>query len=661
MLYVDELIANDTVNTLPPATMDAFRDHGKVGDTLEKKIDDAGQVMAKLAQARISIDDLPRKLVDEGVQLFADAFDKLLAAVAQKRAAILGKKLDGQSWKLPGEIEKAVTVTLEQWRTGGKVRQLWAGDAKLWTNTDESKWTGWLDIIAEESKRLDELKALAQDIQRQGFTDVVLLGMGGSSLGPEVLAETFGIQKDGPRLSVLDSTDPAQVRTVESKVNPAHTLFIVSSKSGSTLEPNVLKDYFFDRVKAAVGADAAGSHFLAVTDPGSSLEKEAKRDRFRHICYGKPSIGGRYSVLSAFGVVPAATMGLDLQRLLDTTVLMVRSCGAHVPPAENPGVALGAILGNAAKVGRDKVTIIASKGIADFGAWLEQLLAESTGKHGKGVIPVDAEPLGDPNVYGNDRLFAYLRLASNPDVAQDKAVEAIETAGHPVVRIDVSDPYHIGQEFFRWEIATAAAGAIFGINPFDQPDVETSKVQTRELTDAYEKSGSLPPEKPFFEADGVSLFADQRNVEALGKASSLADYLSAHLKRLKAGDYLALLAYVERNKQHSDSLQDIRVLIRDRLHVATCVGFGPRFLHSTGQAYKGGPDTGVFLQITCDDATDIAIPGRSYSFGVVKAAQARGDFQVLAQRRRRALRVHIGSHVAGGLAALKDAIRQALG
>jgi transaldolase/glucose-6-phosphate isomerase len=366
-------------------------------------------------------------------------------------------------------------------------------------------------------------------------------------------------------------------------------------------------------------------------------------------------------VLSAFGVAPAAAMGLDVQRLLDTTALMVRSCGTHVPPSENPGIALGVILGSAAKAGRDKVTIVASKAIADFGAWLEQLVAESTGKHGKGLIPVDAEPLADPNAYGSDRLFAYLRLASNPDAAQDQAIGAIEAAGHPVVRIEVSDPYHIGQEFFRWEVATAVAGAIIGINPFDQPDVEASKVQTKELTSAYEKSGSLPPEKPFFEADGVSLFADERNVEALGKASSLAGYLSAHLKRLQPGDYLALLAYVERNKQHSDSLQDIRAMIRDRLRVATCVGFGPRFLHSTGQAYKGGPNTGLFLQITCDDAADVPIPGRSYSFGVVKAAQARGDFQILAQRQRRALRVHIGSHVAGGLTALKDAIRQALG
>jgi transaldolase/glucose-6-phosphate isomerase len=659
VLYVDELIANDTVNTLPPATMDAFRDHGKVADSLDTKIDEAKGVMQRLAKAGISIDAVTEKLVDEGVQLFADAFDKLLGAVAQKRAKILGSKLDAQHIKLPVDLDKAVKATLEDWRSHGKVRQLWAGDAALWTHADEAKWVGWLTIVDEEARRLRELKAIAADVRQQGFTHAVLLGMGGSSLGPEVLAETFGIQKGHPQLIVLDSTDPAQVRTVESKVDPAKTLFIVSSKSGSTLEPNVLKDYFFGRVKAKVG-DRAGAHFIAITDPGSSLEKEAKRDGFRLIVHGKPSIGGRYSVLSAFGMVPAAVMGLDLDRLIENATLMVHSCGAHVPPVDNPGVALGVALGEAAKAGRDKLTIMASKGIADFGAWLEQLVAESTGKHHKGIVPVDLEALGDTGVYSNDRVFVYLRLAAKPDAVQDEAVDAIEAAGHPVVRIDLADEYAIAQEFFRFEIATAAAGAIIGINPFDQPDVEASKVQTRELTSAYEKSGSLPQEKPFFEGDGISLYADKRDIEALGKSSTLAGYLAAHLRRIRAGDYVALLAYIERNGQHIDALQEIRTLVRDDKKVATCLGFGPRFLHSTGQAYKGGPDSGVFLQITCDPAVDVAIPGRKYSFGIVEEAQARGDFEVLVQRKRRALRIHLGTHVAAGLVALKSAIRQAL-
>jgi transaldolase/glucose-6-phosphate isomerase len=600
------------------------------------------------------------KLVEEGVQLFAEAFDKLLGAVSRKRALLLGEQLDSQTCKLAPELEKAVTMTLESWRREAKGRRLWAGDASLWTSSDEAKWLGWLGIAAAERERIDALLGLAEDIRRQNFSHVVLLGMGGSSLGPEVFAQTFGRQNGRPALLVLDSTDPAQIRTVEGQIDPARTLFIVSSKSGSTLEPNILKQYFFECAKRAVGAENAGSRFIAITDPGSQLQKIAERDKFRHIAYGIPSIGGRYSVLSDFGLVPAAAMGLDIGRLLDETQRMVRSCAANVPPADNPGIVLGTVLGVLAKSGRDKVTIVASAGIADFGAWLEQLLAESTGKHGKGLIPVDAEPLGSPHVYGQDRLFVYLRLAGEADARRDAAVAEIERAGHPVVHIAVTDRYHIGQEFFRWELATAVAGSLLGIDPFDQPDVEASKDKTRELTSAYERSGQLPPEAALFEGGGLTLFADEKNRKAIEKASTLVECLAAHFGRIREGDYCALLAYVERNARHHAALQDIRVLIRDRKRVATCLGFGPRFLHSTGQAYKGGPNTGLFLQITCDDPADLQVPGQKYTFGVVKAAQARGDLDVLAERDRRVLRIHLGPHVAAGLTSLKDAVRQAL-
>jgi hypothetical protein len=331
-----------------------------------------------------------------------------------------------------------------------------------------------------------------------------------------------------------------------------------------------------------------------------------------------------------------------------------------VPPAENPAVVLGTILGVLGKSGRDKVTIVASPGIADFGAWLEQLLAESTGKQGKGLIPVDGEPLGSPDVYGTDRLFVYMRLSGKADAGQDSAISALESAGHPVVRIGVTDRYHIGQEFFRWEVATAVAGAILGIDPFDQPDVEASKDKTRELTAAYERTGKLPPETALLEEAGLTLFADKESGKKLKAANTLVEALAAHLGQLRAGDYCALLAYIERNDRHHDALQEIRAMIRDRKRVATCLGFGPRFLHSTGQAYKGGPNTGVFLQITCDDPPDIQVPDQKYTFGIVEAAQARGDFQVLDERERRALRIHLGSHVAGGLTTLRDAIRDAL-
>jgi transaldolase / glucose-6-phosphate isomerase len=663
VLYVEELIAPDTVNTLPPATLDAFRDHGKVGATLESNIDQAEQQMAALDRLGISIDQVTEALVVDGVKLFAEAFDHLLGAVAHKRVDSLGSKLDGQTYTLPADLEKCVANELDAWRRAGNVRRLWGRDASLWTAADESQWLGWLNIVDEQLKRIGDLRTLAEGIRQPEFTHVVLLGMGGSSLGPEVFAETFGPQPqpERPKLLVLDSTDPAQIRSIEARIDPRRTLFLVSSKSGTTLEPNILKQYFFERVQAVLGAERAGSRFIAVTDPGSKLHQMAERDRFRNVAFGDPSIGGRYSVLSDFGMVPAALMGIDIKALLASTQLMVRSCGPSVPPAENPGVMLGVIMARLAKAGRDKVTVVASPGIADFGAWLEQLLAESTGKLGKGLIPVDAERLGPPDVYGKDRLFAYIRLTGAPDVAQDEAISNLERAGHPVVRIAVADKYHLGQEFFRWEFATAVAGSILGINPFDQPDVEASKVKTRELTAAYEKTGKLPAETPLLRDHGLQVFADASNAKALAETGgTLTACLRAHFSRLRPGDYCALLAYVERNKLHTDALQEIRLVVRDRKRVATCLGFGPRFLHSTGQAYKGGPNTGVFLQITCDDGNDLKVPDQKYTFGVVKAAEARGDFEVLAERGRRVLRVHLGADVAEGLATLKAAIQQAL-
>ena len=390
----------------------------------------------------------------------------------------------------------------------------------------------------------------------------------------------------------------------------------MSSKSGSTLEPNIFKQYFFERAKQAVGADEAPKRFVAITDPGSSLEKAALTEGFRYVFHGLPTIGGRYSVLSDFGMVPTAAIGVDAQAFLESTAEMVRSCAASAPPVENPGIVLGAILGTCQRHGRDKVTIIASNGIADFGAWLEQLLAESTGKLGKGIVPVDAEPLGAPEVYGGDRIFAYLRLATDQDAEQERAIAALEGAGQPVVRIVVSDRMQLGQEFFRWEMATAVAGSIIGINPFDQPDVEAAKVKTRDLTEAYEKTGVLPAERAFFEGDGIKLFADPRNEATLKpQATSLAAALKAHFGRIGAGDYAALLAYIERSPAHIEAMQQLRRMIRDRTKAATCVGFGPRFQHSTGQAYKGGPNSGVFLQITCDDPQDLPVPGQSYTFG----------------------------------------------
>jgi transaldolase/glucose-6-phosphate isomerase len=568
-----------------------------------------------------------------------------------------------QTFSLPDDLSIAVKATLADWQAAGRVRKLWERDPSVWTNSGEDKWLGWLEIVAEQLRNVRRFTNFAAEVNDAKFSHVLLMGMGGSSLCPEVMRESFGKLPGFPELHVLDSTDPAQIKTIENKIDLANTLFIVSSKSGTTLEPNIFKQYFFERARQAVGNDEVGKRFVAITDPGSKLRQAAEGDRFRKIFLGVPGIGGRYSALSDFGMAPAAAIGVDIPKFLDLTSRMVGACEPEVGVLDNPGVILGAVLGLAHNQHRDKVTIIASPAIYDLGAWLEQLLAESTGKNGNGLIPVDRETLAAPETYGEDRLFVYLRFEPEPNPAQDAGIAAIERAGQPVVQISISDVYHLGQEFFRWEIATAVAGSIIGVNPFDQPDVEASKIATKKLTEEYERNGSLPAETPMFEAEGVKLFADEKNAGALNDAvtdRSLSGYLKAHLDRLTAGDYFALLAYVEMNQTHEDALQSARHVVRDRKRVATCLGFGPRFLHSTGQAYKGGPDTGVFLQITCDDAIDLPVPEQKFTFGIVKAAQARGDFEVLAERGRRALRVHLGGDVNRGLAILEFAIRAAL-
>lgn len=661
VLYVEELIGPNTVNTVPPATLDAFRDHGTPRDSLEENIDDARRVLAELEKSGISLDAITTELVKDGVKLFADAADKLYGAVAHKRAVVLGHGIDAQKLALGTTITKAVEKATEDWRAAATIRRLWQHDKSVWTGTDENKWLGWLTSAAKAD--IADYEDFAHRVQGQHFTDAVVLGMGGSSLGPEVLAETFAKQPGFPKLHVLDSTDPAQVRSLQASVNIANTLFIVSSKSGGTTEPNVMKDYFFELVSETIGAAKAGHRFIAVTDPGSSLEKVAKKQGFARTFYGDPSIGGRYSVLSPFGLVPAAAAGIDLRTVLKHTLSMVRSCGPDVPPHENPGVQLGLAMGLAGLEGRDKVTILSSKKIADFGAWAEQLIAESTGKDGKGLIPIAGEPLGDPSLYGKDRFFIDLRTEGEDDTAHDEKLAALERAGHPVVRIVLQSIEHIGQEFFRFELATAVAGSVLGINPFNQPDVEAAKIKTRELTAAFEKSGKLPPEKPVMSSDDVDLYTDSKNAADLREAGANGDlhsWLKAHLGRSGADDYVALLAYIERDAAHIDTLQHMRLAVRDKRHVATCAEFGPRFLHSTGQAYKGGPDSGVFLQITSDDARDLAVPGQKASFGVIKAAQARGDFDVLTDRGRRALRVHLKGDLAAGLKMLDTAIQNAL-
>jgi len=640
-LYVDALIGPDTVDTLPPKTMDAFRDQGTLAQTLTDDIDAARHVLAEADRLGLDLPGVTEKLVDDGVTLFSDAADALLGAIAAKRATLAGDKLNAMDKQLPEDLGKAVEARLEQARSQAWTRRLWKGDATVWTGKDEGKWLGWL--AAGQGRQVDfaALKALTEEAKR--FRNSVLLGMGGSSLGPEVLAEIIGQSDGSPLVLALDSTDPGQIATTLDQIDPANTLFLVSSKSGTTMEPELLRAFFWDK------SGSKGNHFVAVTDPGSKLEKSAEADGFAHVFPGDPAIGGRYSVLSNFGMVPAAIMGLDVERFFATVQPMAQACGPDAPPGANPGFQLGAVLGEAHNAGRDKVTIMTSPALRPFGAWLEQLLAESTGKEGRGLVPVDLEPLLPVEAYGQDRVFAVLTLAGDTDAELAATADQLASAGHPVIRFTLAHKDQIGQEFFRWEIATAVAGAIIGIDPFDQPDVEDAKVKTRELVDAYEQTGKLEPEEPFATSGAISFFSDG---DTRFDVTDPEDVLRAHFSSATAGDYVGFLAYVERDEEHEAAIADMRAAVARARGVATVAGFGPRFLHSTGQAYKGGPRSGVFLEITRDPKPDLAIPGRKASFGTVQLAQARGDLAVLASRGQRAIRVHLADGDVRALLAL---------
>ncbi|PYM22166.1 MAG: transaldolase [Candidatus Rokuibacteriota bacterium] len=663
VIYVEELIGPDTVNTIPPATYDAFRDHGRVRPSLEEDFEDAQDTMDTLAKVGINMKQVTDTLLVDGCKIFVDAFAKLLAAVA-KQLHTPSEASKRQTAKLPAELAGEVKTTLKTWGDGGRVQRLWARDAALWTDADEGRRLGWLGTTDDQLALISHLKQAAENAKSAGFTHALLIGMGGTVLGVEALAKTFGKTPGFPELHLIDSTDPAQVQAIERKLDLARTVVIVSSKSGSTLEPNALREYFFERMKAAVGPAEAGKRFMAITDAGSKMQYAAEAHHFRRVFFGGSGIGGRYSALSDFGVVPAAIMGLDVAKLLGQAEEMAHACSASVPADENPGAVLGVIMGVAARKGRDKITLVVSPGIHGVGVWVEQLLTASLGKGGGGLLAVEGEPVGPPPVYGNDRLFVYLRLQSAPDAAQDTAVAALEAAGHPVVRIAVAEPYGVGAEFFRWQFATAVAGSVLGVNPFDQPDIEGSKVATRKLTSEFEKSGTMTRETALREGDGLVLFTDSKNAKDLDSAApekTVVSTLKAHFGRVKAGDYVALLPYLEMSPATEAEMQGLRALLRDKLKAATSVGFGPRYLHSSGQAYKGGANNGVFLMITAEDAADLPVPGHKYSFGVVKAAQARGDLSVLAERGRRVLRVHLGKDVKSGLAALRKAIQQAIG
>jgi transaldolase / glucose-6-phosphate isomerase len=561
-------------------------------------------------------------------------------------------EINSLSYRLDPTIKAKFDEHSSDWDAQDKIARIWARDASVWTGSDESNWLDWLDIVAEERANISRYDKIAKDISQAGFSDVLLMGMGGSSLCPEVLALTFG--KDN--FHILDSTVPAQVKAIEDKISVHNTLFIVASKSGSTLEPNCFKQYFFDLVTQRRGREAAGQQFIAITDPGSKMEKVAREDGFRHIVYGKPAIGGRFSALSAFGLTAASAMGLKVGDLLESAERMVSACRTE-KVEENPGAQLGLLLGSCHADGRDKLTISTSPEIQNVGAWLEQLIAESTGKNGVAIIPVDREPHQNAADYSSDRVFVFLNvLGSDPHSTLRSEIEEL---GHPVIRIELASIADVGQEFFRWEFATAVAGAVMRLNPFDQPDVESAKVEARKITEEFEQTGTLPAEEPFYSEIGTSLFSGDKYADELMAVSGSIDLkgvLRRHIRNIGPGDYFALLAYLQMNTENEQLLTAIRQKVLMQAGTATCLGFGPRFLHSTGQAYKGGANNGVFLQITSEDEFDITVPQQKFTFGVVKSAQARGDFQVLVDRGRRALRVHLGTDLKGGLQRLLDLI-----
>jgi len=668
ILYVQDLIGRDTVNTMPTATIDAYRDHGKPrADTIEEGLDAARRVISQLPEAGIDLRAVTQQLEDEGVKAFAKDYQKLLASIEEKKKKIPVQPA-GSPVSASGDLDKAVQSTLGELGQQKFAPRLWDRDASLWKSEPEHQKIirdalGWLTISQQMRAHLGEIKSFAEKIRQAGFRHAVLLGMGGSSLCPDVLRATFGSAPGYPELHVLDSTVPASVAHVEKFIDLEKTLFIVSSKSGGTTETLSFYQYFYARLQAVKG-DRAAENFIAITDPGSGLEKLAKEKNFRRIFPGAADIGGRYSALSNFGMVPAALIGIDLADFFDRADRMAQACGAAAPVTENPGVKLGVTMAEAAQAGRDKVTFVMSPEIATFADWAEQLIAESTGKEGKGLVPVAGEALGEPADYSNDRIFVHLRLASDSDPATVAKLAKLEKAGHPVVRLELAAKLDLAQEFFRWEIATATAGARMGINAFNQPNVQESKDNTKRLLEQFRSEKKLPAESAVLASDGLEFFCDAETRAAIEKVSKGARspeaLLAAFCRLARPGDYVALMAYLEGAGEIEDKLQSIRRGLGKALRAAATLGFGPRFLHSTGQLHKGGPNTGLFLQLTASDPQDLAIPGEPYSFSVLKQAQALGDLQSLQNKQRRVVRVHLGQDAKAGLDRLSKALEVAL-
>ena len=637
--YVEELIGPQTVDTVPPATLAAFREHGEVRRSLDQHLDASRRRLQQLEALGISLDQVTEALEVEGVDLFAKSFETLLKALKEQSRAIKAGTGPRQ-WHSLGTLQPRLDEAVAKLQKEEAPRRLWAKDPTLWTKDAAAgkeivERLGWLNVPEKMEGDLARLRSVAKEAR--GYSDVVQLGMGGSSLCPDVLRHTFGHVRGYPALHVLDTTDPGTILSLRSRIDPADTLFIVASKSGTTLETLSHYAYFREQVVKA-GVKQPGRNFAAITDPGSSLEKLAKDDGFRWIFPNPPDIGGRYSALSYFGLVPGAVAGIDVGELLERATEMAHSCDASVPVDKNPGVWLGAVFGSLARLGRDKLTLVVTPKVRTFGYWLEQLIAESTGKQGTGIVPVEGEPVGKPAVYGDDRLFVHMRMDSDPD---DARVRALEKAGQPVVTLTLRDKLDLGGEFLRWEIATAVAGSLLGIDAFDQPNVQESKDNTKKVLDAWRKSGRLPAAETVPASDA-------------GKA------VAAVLRKARKHAYVAFMSYTAMTPGSERAASRLREAVRGKTKFATTWGYGPRFLHSTGQLHKGGPKTGVFVQIVQEDARDAPIPGQPFSFSTLKQAQALGDYRSLTSRGYPVARITLGRRPAEGWKSLTDSVVAAL-
>jgi transaldolase/glucose-6-phosphate isomerase len=621
-LYVDNLIGPYTINTLPPQTLEAARDHAKPEITITKGVDQAHAVMDQLAAAGISIEQATQELEEEGIKSFSDSVTSLLKSIDQRRGAAVSAL---------GPLADAVAASVARLEADGVPARIWAHDPALWTadaqaQTEITMRMGWTESPEKAAALIPAYRIFVDEIHQAGLHRYLVLGMGGSSLTAEVISSLFGeasrtrdeFTADGC-LAILDSTDPAQVAQTAENFQPDQTLYIVASKSGGTAEVTATFDYFWKLSRQE------GSHFIATTDANTSLEQMARGLGFRRIFSSDATVGGRYSALTDFGMVPAALLGIDLDRFIGRAAWMARQCARDVPAARNPGLVLGAVLGEAALAGRNKLTILADRPLEPLANWIEQIVAESSGKNGRGILPVPLEPLDVPDVYDDDRVFVYLRQTGE----LDNGVEALRDAGYPVLRFPVLDPYESASEFFRWEIAVPVACHVLGVDAFDQPDVQESKDRTKAKIAAYRKSGKLDEGAWDIEIRGSRV--DQRASRRLEQ----------FVRQARPGDYFAVNAYLPRTEAMIAALQRLRVVIREQTRCAVAAGFGPRFQHSTGQFHKGGPDTGLFIQVVSDPEQQLDIPNEGMTFGTLIRAQALGDYETLQLRGRRTLRVHL--------------------